>query len=146
MSYDPNTINITTRTIDVDRLLSKICFENVKSNWGDIQKSRLIESMMIRVPIQSFYVNDAIRSNDNDFWTIIDGQKRSLAIKEFCGDRTIQLQGLEYLIDLEGKSFDEIGRRYQRRLTQTELTVHSIDRGTPFEVYQSICKRITGGF
>jgi hypothetical protein len=146
MLYDPSNINITTRTIDVYHLISKICFQNARSNWQDTQKSRLIESILIRIPIQSFYVNGAIRDNDKDLWTIVDGQKRLLAIKEYCFDRTIRLQGLEYLTDLEGKSFDEIERRYQRRLIETELTVHSIDTGTPLEVYQSICKRITGGF
>jgi Protein of unknown function DUF262 len=146
MSYDPSSINITTRKIDVYRLIPEICFQNARSTWKDTQKSRLIESILIRIPIQSFYVNGAIRGDNKDLWTIIDGQKRLLAIKEYCFDRTFGLQGLEYLTVLEGKSFDEIERRYQRRLLETELTVHSIDTGTPLEVYKSICQRIVGGF
>ncbi len=146
MSYDPYKINITTRTIDVNRLISEICFQNARSTWKNTQKSSLIESILIRIPIQSFYVNGAIRDDNKDLWSIVDGQKRLLAIKEYCFDRTFGLQGLEYLTALEGKSFDEIERRYQRRLLETELIVHSIDTGTPLEVYQSICQRITGGF
>lgn len=146
MLYDPSNINITTRTIDVYHLISKICFQNAKSTWKNPRNSRLIESILIRIPIQSFYVNGAIRGDNKDLWTIVDGHKRLLAIKEYCFDRTFKLQGLEYLTVLEGKSFDEIERRYQRRLLETELIVHSIDTGTPLEVYQSICQRITGGF
>jgi hypothetical protein len=146
MSYDPNNINISTRKISVHRLIPEICFQNNRSTWKDAQKSRLIESILVRIPLQSFYVNGAIRGDNKNLWTIIDGQKRLLAIKEYYVDRTFRLQGLEYLTILEGKSFDEIERRYQRRLLETELTIHSIDTGTPSGVYKSICQRIIGDF
>lgn len=54
-----------------------------------------------------------------------------------------QLEGLDYLHDLSGKYFDEIPPRYQRRLQETRLIVHTIDTGTPQEVYDNICSRVS---
>jgi hypothetical protein len=89
-------------------------------------------------------MNAGIRlgEEDRDFWKIVDGKKRLLSLNEFYVDKTFRLQGLEYLDNLEGKSFDEIERRYQRRLTETYLTVHLIESGTTLRVYQSICARL----
>jgi hypothetical protein len=144
MSYNPNEINIDTKLVTISDLLLIVWFQNVNSPWNDRVKSSLIESILIRIPIQSFYLNRAIKfdEKDRDFWKIIDGKKRLLSIKEFCMDKTLRLQGLEYLSDLEGKSFDELPRRYQRRLEETILTVHSIETGTTFENYNRIVARL----
>jgi hypothetical protein len=104
-----------------------------------MQKSSLIESILIRIPLQFFYVSSI---ESYDLWQIIDGKERLLSIKEFCQDKAFRLQGLEYLTDLEGRSFDELDRPYQRRLLGTQLTVHSIEKGTSLENYHSICARL----
>nr|WP_230944622.1 DUF262 domain-containing protein [Burkholderia stagnalis] len=50
--------------------------------WGIQQKSRLIESLLLGIPLPSLYVS----TNDLGVWEVIDGVQRLSTIFEFMGD------------------------------------------------------------
>lgn len=145
--FDPTRIRVDTRQMTVDLLLSRIQhdeldlapeFQRRQGIWTNTAKSRLIESMLIRIPLPAFYID----ATDEDKWLVIDGIQRLTALKQFVIDKQLKLSGLQSLIQLEGKIYDELPRHYQRRILETPLLVILLEKGTSPEVKFVIFKRI----
>jgi hypothetical protein len=152
--FDPTQIRVDTRSLTIDLVLKRIKYNELelspdfqrKSLWNDKAKSRLIESILIRIPLPAFYLD----ATEDDKWVIIDGLQRLTALKEFILEKNteqqLRLTGLNYLRDIEGKSYQELHRNYQRRIEETQLTIYLIEKGTPTNVKYEIFRRInTGG-
>ena len=105
--------------------------------WTDTVKSHLIESLLIRIPLQSFYIDYT-----KDVLKIIDGYKRLATITEFVNDK-FALRDLEYLPKYSGTMFSKwkTGPE-QRRITETRVQVFYVDRGTGKDELINLYNRI----
>ena len=149
--FDPTLIKIDTKPQLVDLIMRRISRNEIDLNpdfqrnpgvWDRRRQSRLIESLLLRIPLPVFYM--AADADDN--WQVVDGLQRLDALKGFVLDKSLHLRGLEYLHQFENQSYDQIPRTMQRRIDETELSCHVIQAGTPPEVMFNVFKRInTGG-
>ena len=148
--FDPEQIHIRTIPILISQLVSRIKheeidlapdFQRLRGIWNNERKSRLIESIMLRIPIPVFYV--AAKEDEN--WLVVDGLQRMSTINDFVNGK-FSLKHLEYLSSYEGNLHDVLPRHMQRRISETQLIVNVIEPGTPKKVMFNVFLRInTGG-
>lgn len=122
--------------------------------WTLPQKTKLIESFLLGIPVPSIFVSQ----KDDGVWDIIDGLQRLSTIFEFVGvykdengEKTdpLQLIGTKLLPSLEGKfynnsdnpenSFTETERRYLKRAKLNIVIVKKqSDSTAKYEMFQRL--------
>ena len=134
-------IKISSQPLTVGGLIedSNLQWDKEASNWNETEKSRFIESLLLRLPISGLY----FLTQDDNSWGIIDGQKRISALQEFISGEVV-LQNLEFFKELNGKRFQELSRPLQRQIKTFKVTAHIIARGLPEITQASLIRRIKG--
>lgn len=151
--FNPAEINIKREFPTISKLVGMLKkspseidmntnFQRSGDLWSPVQQSRLIESILIKLPLPAFYFN----AEDDNKWLVVDGLQRLSCLQNFIVKQTLRLTGLEFLKDLEGKKYDDLERPLKRIIDQTQVTAHVINPGTPKKVKYNIFRRInTGG-
>lgn len=158
--YDPSKIRVRSQQPAVYHLIRRVendeldlypDFQRLAGIWKQRTQSRLIESILLGIPLPAFYFD----ATDPDRWIVVDGLQRLTALARFMLEdehlarlelQPLRLEDLEFLKELEGKSLNDLPRRYQRQIEEAQLTAYLIEEGTPEELKFNIFRRInTGG-
>ena len=121
--------------------------------WKESQKSRLIESIMLGIPVPPIFVSQ----RQDGVWDVIDGVQRLSTILQFTGhykdesgDRLgpLVLSAGEYLTSLDGctyaaseddNSFDEVLRRdFKRAKLDFRIITKESDQNAKYDLFQRL--------
>jgi len=149
--FSTKDIAINNRIVVLPSLVTKLThgeidlnpeFQRNENLWPSKKMSRLIESILLKLPLPVFYFD----VSNPEKWIVVDGLQRLSSIKKFMVDKKLKLQNLEFLTELNGKSYDDLDRNLKRVIEDTQLITYQIEAQTPKKVRYSIFHRInTGG-
>ena len=134
--FDPKLIDIGVETKSLDSLVARLRNKEIDMNtefqrhadlWDQKKMSRLIESILIRFPLPAFYFDGSDESN----WLVVDGLQRLSSIRKFVIQKEMKLSGLEFLTNLNGQTYEQLDRMYQRRIDECNVVTYVIKPGTP---------------
>ena len=146
--FDPNSIDVDMATVNLGLLIDQLVneeidlqpdFQRASDIWTPTTKSRLIESILLGLPLPSFYFSEDIYSQK---LSVIDGLQRLCAIKDFVIEKKLKLHDLQFLHTFEGKGYDDLERPEIRRIKALKISVNTLRKTTPNEVKYIIFQRV----
>lgn len=106
--------------------------------WSSKDKSALVESILIGLPIPNLYFAE----RKNGHWVVIDGLQRLTTLKDYM-EGEFCLSDLGILDELNGLSFSELSRHYQRKFREYTLYCHIISiRNSDDDLVKALFQRI----
>lgn len=114
--------------------------------WTIQQKSQLVESTMLEIPIPAFYMKKDAQGR----LIVVDGLQRTLALRDFLND-SFRLYGLNALNKVNGYTCSEMRKDEKlsnliTRVEDRQLLFYVISKDTPMSIVYDIFNRInTGG-
>ena len=111
--------------------------------WTTRTASRLVESLLLNVPIPTMFFHETERGN----MEVVDGKQRLTSIwafmmEEFPDGTPFKLTGLEVYEELNGKTFADLTETQQETIKDYPLNVHTISRQSQpdfvFEVFERL--------
>ncbi|MDD9156865.1 DUF262 domain-containing protein [Aliivibrio sp. S4TY2] len=108
--------------------------------WSDFQRSELIESVLMGIPIPMLYLFE----NEKGEKQVIDGKQRLTAIYDFMKD-SFPLSKLRLLTEYNGFAFSKLPSILQARLEDCQLHTYIVQPPTPDVIKFYIFDRINRG-
>lgn len=149
--YEVSKLKMEPKHLSVFQALRKIQKKEIDLNpefqrafvWDEVKQSRLIESVLIRIPLPAFYLDATNKTN----WSVVDGLQRLTTLYRYCREESFGLTGIQFLDELKGKRFSELPPEYRVLIEDdTQLLFYNLMPGTPVEAKFTIFSRVnTGG-
>jgi hypothetical protein len=152
------TVKTQTVEYDLETLVKKISKNIIKLNpeyqrnhrWNNETSSRLVESLILNIPIPYVYisqdidVDEDVDEDDISRYSVIDGQQRLTAIYSFIKNE-YSLEGLDILSNLNGMFYKDLPPFLLRRLEERTIKCLRIDSTLDQQVKYDIFERLNSG-
>ena len=110
--------------------------------WDNKQKSELIESILMGIPIPLIYTSQSTDGN----MQIIDGRQRLSALRDFVdNDKSFTIKNLQILDSLNGKKFNDLKDIEKTKIEDYMFDIYMIVPPTPDEIKFDIFARVNRG-
>lgn len=138
ISVSPSDPTLELLVSQIERGDIIIPFYQRKYVWKIEQASKLVESFLMGLPVPQIF----LYINDDDILEVIDGQQRIMSIKYFFDGffgeedargkkQVFKLKGLSEASDYNGKAFNELSLKDQRKLRNSTLRAINIKQLKP---------------
>lgn len=148
------TQNVEYDLFSLQRLISKNIIKldpdyQRRHRWPAETSSRLIESLILNIPIPVIFISQDIDVDEEigdtiSRYTVIDGQQRLTAINNFLNGEYC-LEGLEALPELDGSFYKDLPPFLLRRLEERTIKCLRIDSTVDSQVKFDIFERLNTG-
>lgn len=112
--------------------------------WDEDRQSKLIESLILGLPIPYIFVADISEDEDLSRLEIIDGTQRIITVTKFINN-DLKLKNLKNLTSLNGFTFKDLTLPRQRRFQRTTMRMIVLTKEADEEVKRDIFERINSG-
>ena len=146
--FDPSAIDVDISVVNLGSLLEQLEYNEIDLQpefqresdvWTQVKKSRLIESVLLGLPLPSFYFSEDPETNK---LLVVDGLQRLCAFSDFCITKKLKLKGMQFLTRLEGWTYDKLDRTQIRRIKSLKVTLNTLRKNTPQRVKLVIFQRV----
>lgn len=151
------TVKTQNIEYDIDTLVKRIDRGAIRLDpdyqrrhrWSDENSSRLIESLILNIPIPVIFISQDVDvdqevGEDISRYTVVDGQQRLTAIYRFVKGG-YSLCGLEALSELNGAYYNDLPPFLFRRLEERTIKCLRIDSTVDAQVKYDIFERLNTG-
>ena len=135
---EQRTVHDVLRRINNDQFVMDPDFQR-DFIWEESKQSRLIESVLMRIPLPVFYLAE----DDQGRMIVVDGLQRLSTFQRFANDK-LRLS-LPDRPELHRKSFSQLAPKLQNRVEDCNLILYVIDGKAPDQTRLDIFERVNGG-
>ncbi len=150
--YPIDTLLIRNETRTIHEVLRRIQQGNYIMNpdfqrdfiWKEDKQSKLIESVLMRIPIPVFYLAE----DQDGHMVVVDGLQRLSTFRDFvfgdANNKKLKLR-LPHREDLNKKGFSDLSPKLQNRIEDAQLILYIMDAKIPELARLDIFERVNSG-
>lgn len=139
VTKDDNSVFELKRQYDRKRIELSPSYQR-ESVWSKKQKSELIESILMGIPLPIMY----FFQDNKGIKQVVDGKQRLTTLFDFL-DNKFSLSELTVMPELKGKKFDDLDGLYQGKIEDYKLSINVIKPPTPDRIKFDIFDRVNRG-
>ena len=132
-----SAFELKRRAEDKKTLQIDPAFQREKTVWKEKQRSELIESILMGIPIPIIYLFE----NEKGIKQVVDGRQRLSCLFDFLNEK-FKLKDLNILKKLNGKYFNQLDAHLQSKIEDYQLLSYTIQYPTKEKVKFDIFDRV----